>query len=50
MHQALKTLQLLVAGGFDFSASLKAVADHFNVNKERLASEFDADNDDQWRD
>ena len=49
MHQALRALQLLVAGGFDFSASLKAVADHFNVEKERLASEFDAANDDQWR-
>jgi hypothetical protein len=50
MNHALKTLQLMVASGLDFYASLKAVSDHFNVNKERLASEFDAENNDQGRD
>lgn len=50
MHQALRALQLLVAAGFDFAASLKTVADHFKVNPDWLGYEFDRANDDQWRD
>jgi hypothetical protein len=50
MHQALKTLCLLVWAGHDFASALKKVADHFKVNEDQLAFEFDAANDDQWRD
>jgi hypothetical protein len=48
MHQALNALLLLIAGGFDFSASLKTVSDRFGVNPDLLAYEFDRANDDQW--
>jgi hypothetical protein len=50
MNQALQVLLNLVAAGHDFAASLKAVADRFNVNPDWLGYEFDRANDDQWRD